>query len=137
MSKQTNSESCILCEGSAEWVSGDYNNYRDYHCTNNGCGDYRISSQAIRKFASDTTLKSQARKAASLLNGTEKIPVITIESIKSVEKRSIRLFTPQVQYMTNKSHSACPELTRIHDLTTLIGLAWIAIADVRITTQQP
>lgn len=97
MPKEVISEGCPLCGRKAQWVTGNYGNCRDYHCANDGCGDHRISKQAMSIVTNDSALRSQAKSTANSLSGTGKVLFIMVDSSKKfkmdpIEKASIRFF---------------------------------------------
>lgn len=97
MSKAINSETCVLCGRSAEWLPGNYINSRDYRCSNNDCGDYRIANGAIDTVKGDASLRNTARQEAKSAKGSGRVLIIKSESdagvnLEIVDLPSIRFF---------------------------------------------
>ena len=80
------SESCYLCDSDSKYIKTDHENRRHYLCSNDECGEYEISVNAMEHLIHNSDFKSQLLPLAKKCKGTDELLEITISG-SSIEAK--------------------------------------------------
>jgi len=78
MSNQSFDDACFLCGQDSTYRHTDAANRRAYNCSNPDCGEYEISTRAMRRLENADDIKKEAMQKAKACRDTDMILVIEV-----------------------------------------------------------
>jgi len=69
----TGRSQCFLCGSEAICVNTDFGKRKFYQCSNEECGDYEISLNAMHKMENAPSQKQQVMRQVRMYRGTDKM----------------------------------------------------------------